>query len=146
MIDGVYGFDREYSWLSNFYVLTVPVIDEFEIEYNSTEAFYQAHKSTDRNYRSMQQTLSPSQSKKAGRAIVLREDWEAIKVDVMRDAIRQKFTRNEDLKHKLLCTGDLYLEETNWWHDTFWGVCNGKGQNVLGNLLMELREEMKREA
>ena len=59
--------------------------------------------------------------------------------------MKQKFTKHKDLKEKLLATGDAYLEETNHWHDTFWGVCKGKGQNHLGKILMEVREELKRE-
>ena len=44
----------------------------------------------------------------------------------------------------LLDTGDLYIEETNSWGDTFWGVCEGKGQNVLGNILMGIRTDLRK--
>ena len=39
--------------------------------------------------------------------------------------------------------GEEYLEEGNTWHDTYWGVCNGKGKNKLGKILMQVREELK---
>lgn len=44
----------------------------------------------------------------------------------------------------LINTQDAYLEEGNKWGDTFWGTVEGKGQNVLGNLLMEVRELLKK--
>jgi predicted NAD-dependent protein-ADP-ribosyltransferase YbiA (DUF1768 family) len=49
----------------------------------------------------------------------------------MYDIVFDKFTRNKSLGDKLLETGDKYLEETNHWHDTCWGVCNGVGTNWL---------------
>jgi predicted NAD-dependent protein-ADP-ribosyltransferase YbiA (DUF1768 family) len=60
----------------------------------------------------------------------------------MADLVRQKFQQPQ-LCAALLATGDEYLEETNWWKDTFWGVCNGEGLNKLGNILMMVREELK---
>ena len=49
------------------------------------------------------------------------------------------------MSNKLLGTGDTYLEEGNTWNDTFWGVCNGVGENNLGRILMEVREELRKE-
>jgi predicted NAD-dependent protein-ADP-ribosyltransferase YbiA (DUF1768 family) len=57
----------------------------------------------------------------------------------MRDIVRAKFDQNEDLKIKLMATGAALLVEGNDWGDTFWGRCDGKGGNVLGSILMELR-------
>lgn len=48
----------------------------------------------------------------------------------------------DDLKAKLLETGDAELVESNWWHDYFWGVCNGRGENHLGKILMKIRAEL----
>jgi hypothetical protein len=56
----------------------------------------------------------------------------------MRELITLKFA-DKELRKKLLATGESYLEETNTWRDTFWGVCNGVGENWLGKLLMEER-------
>jgi hypothetical protein len=47
------------------------------------------------------------------------------------------------LKQLLLATGDKELIEGNTWGDTFWGVCNGIGQNHLGKILMAKRTELK---
>ena len=58
------------------------------------------------------------------------------------DILKIKYS-NEELKQKLLATQNLYLEETNTWGDTFWGVCNGKGYNMLGHLTMAIRDDSK---
>ncbi len=57
--------------------------------------------------------------------------------------LRAKFTQNSEIRQKLLDTGSAYLEETNYWHDTFWGVYNGNGENHLGKLLMLVRDEIR---
>jgi predicted NAD-dependent protein-ADP-ribosyltransferase YbiA (DUF1768 family) len=63
----------------------------------------------------------------------------------MLDALRDKFS-DPELRAKLLATGDEFLVEGNHWGDTYWGVCNGKGRNMLGSLLMKVREEIKNDA
>lgn len=62
--------------------------------------------------------------------------------DIMRDVLRAKFAQEGVARTCLLGTGAVYLEEANWWRDTYWGKCNGFGLNVLGGLLMELRAEL----
>ena len=61
----------------------------------------------------------------------------------MKELLMAKFSQNEDLKKKLLDTGDATLIEGNTWGDKYWGVCKGVGKNRLGELLMEVREELK---
>lgn len=56
--------------------------------------------------------------------------------------LRAKFVQ-EPMRSKLLETGEAYLEETNYWKDTFWGVYNGTGENRLGRLLMLVRDELR---
>ena len=64
----------------------------------------------------------------------------------MEDIVRAKFTQNEDLKWRLIGTGDADLEEGNTWHDTCWGVDakTGEGQNHLGKILMKIRAELQK--
>jgi len=73
----------------------------------------------------------------------LRPNWKTEdggeSVVVMRALVLDKFRRNPDLKELLLSTEDGYLEETNTWNDTFFGVCRGAGANWLGRILMETR-------
>ena len=52
---------------------------------------------------------------------------------------------SEDLKEKLLATGDKILIEGNTWNDDFWGKCSDNGKNNLGIILMKIREEIKKE-
>lgn len=75
----------------------------------------------------------------------LRKDWEVVKNDIMRAALRAKFTQNEELKKILLETGDATLVEHTT-NDRYWGDGgDGSGRNMLGELLMELRDELKNE-
>lgn len=86
--------------------------------------------------------LYPSTAKKKGRNVKLRHDWEKVKDDIMYQVVKAKFEQNEDLKEKLLNTEDEYLEEGNTWNDTYWGVCRGRGKNMLGKILMRVRAEL----
>jgi predicted NAD-dependent protein-ADP-ribosyltransferase YbiA (DUF1768 family) len=54
-----------------------------------------------------------------------------------------KFFRHENLRRELIETGDMYLEETNHWGDKYYGVCDGEGLNVLGQILMLVRNVIK---
>lgn len=61
----------------------------------------------------------------------------------MEELLRIKFSGIDPfLTRALLETGDAELIEGNTWNDTFWGVCNGEGENNLGRLLMKVREEL----
>lgn len=131
------GFFNEYRWLSNFWPCPV----EFEGDmYKSSEAAYQAAKCAYRGDRALFFDLDASASKRKGRQVPIRTDWNQIKLIVMKTILIDKFGRNEDLKQKLLATKDAYLEETNYWKDTFWGVYEGRGENHLGMTLMEVRK------
>lgn len=85
---------------------------------------------------------TPGAAKKLGRRVLMRSAWESEKVIVMLVLLRMKFAIPE-LRDKLLATGDATLIEGNHWGDIYWGVCNGHGQNMLGILLMQVREEIR---
>ena len=89
--------------------------------------------------------LNLSEAKRLGRRVRLRSDWEQVKYDVMLDVVRAKFNQHPDLAQKLLATGDEELVEGNDWGDTYWGVCNGRGKNMLGKILMRVRAELRGE-
>ncbi len=132
-------FRGEFHWLSNFYSCPVP----FEgLTFSNSEAAFQAAKSLDMKERVKFVDLAAGQSKKLGRRVELRPDWEEVKIDIMRQVLKSKFTQNLELREKLVATGDTELIEGNNWNDTFWGVCRGKGRNHLGKLLMEVRAEL----
>lgn len=135
-------FDKEWAFLSNFYESEI----EYEgIWYPTNEHFFQAMKTLDLDERrAIAGAPTPGQAKRMGRRAALRPDWEEVKVDVMREGLFRKFA-DEQLADWLLETGNQYLEEGNWWGDRTWGVCNGEGQNLLGKLLMEVREAIREE-
>lgn len=136
----VKGFFGKYFFLSNFYVADV----YFEgLKYPSSENAYQAAKSLDENIRKEFLKLTCAKAKNKGQNIIIREDWDIAKYDVMFSVVYDKFFRHKELRELLLKTGDKYLEETNHWNDRYYGVCNGEGQNILGKILMSVREILR---
>jgi hypothetical protein len=140
--NGIRGFFGEYRWLSNYHAC--PILWQ-GMGFTSTEAAYQASKCTNLNEARKFQDYTPPESKRAGKLINIRSDWDKIKYNVMAQITFQKYLIHPELQLKLVETGDRYLEETNTWHDSYWGVCNGKGQNNLGKILMDTRRYFKRE-
>ena len=133
------SFRGEFDWLSNFFLCRV----EFEgMNFSNVEAAFQAAKCLDMKERERFFGLSGGQAKRLGRRVELRSDWEEVKIEIMRQVLKSKFTQNSELREKLIATGDTELIEGNNWRDFYWGVCNGKGQNHLGKLLMEVRAEL----
>lgn len=129
-------FDTSYFFLSNFYPCNVTYKG---ITYLSSEAAFHAQKTTDVSQQLRFTKLNPSESKRLGRKIKLRSDWEDVKYQIMYDIVLEKFIQNEDLRKLLIGTGDAELIEGNWWGDKYWGVCHGVGQNNLGKILMDVR-------
>ena len=134
------NFKGEYFFLSNFYPTKIKYNG---IQYLNNEAAFQAQKCTTMEDRIKFSYLNPSDAKKLGRRIILRNDWESVKISIMREIVFEKFKQNPHLTKKLLDTGDVYLEEGNDWGDRIWGTVNGVGRNELGKILMEVRKEIK---
>src|SRR4051812_21703256 len=129
-------FRGEYEFLSNFYQGDTVQLDG--IWYLTAEHAYQAEKTLDLEVRlAIAELDTPGKAKKYGRRIQLRDNWEEYKEVAMTRVLRAKFVAGSTLSYMLLLTGHRELVESNWWGDTYWGVCNGKGQNRLGHLLME---------
>jgi ribA/ribD-fused uncharacterized protein len=134
------SFTGDYNFLSNFYPC------ELEMDgrrYPSVEHAFQAAKSADPAERArIAAAPNAGEAKNLGHALALRSDWEQVKVDIMRDLVRQKFSCDPDLTERLLATGDAELIEGNTWRDAFWGVYEGRGENWLGRILMEVRRDL----
>lgn len=133
-------FRGPYYFLSNFY--EAPVTWN-SITYRNNEAAFQSAKANDIATRKTFATMDPSTAKREGRRVVLRSDWEEVKYQIMYKICLAKFTQNRELRERLLATGDEYLEEGNTWGDRIWGTVNGQGNNWLGKILMQVREEIK---
>lgn len=134
------SFDGQYRFLSNFWPCSVHYDG---VTYPSSENAFQAAKSLNMDARKVfaLPEVTPAMSKHLGRAIVLRPNWDTIKLVVMADVLKAKF-QNEGLAQLLIDTGDAELIEGNTWGDTYWGVCKGKGTNFLGKSLMSLRKKL----
>ena len=134
-------FIDEYEFLSNFY--PSPIYDDAGKEYPTVEHYFQAMKTFNPQERELIRLAeSPGKAKRIGRLVQLREDWENRKLDIMEKALIQKFQILR-LREKLLATGNEELIEGNFWHDTYWGVCKGEGENHLGKLPMKIREKIR---
>ncbi len=73
---------------------------------------------------------------------LIDKDWHERSVATMIELLLQKYHYDE-FETKLLSTGNKVLVEGNTWNDTFWGICEGKGRNLLGKALMEIRTMLK---
>ena len=134
-------FSGRWRFLSNFY----PAKIEYRgIIYPSVENFYVAMKIKedqviDHKFISVQdcqemisKIKDPSTVKKLGKVL---------KVKIMEWAVNEKF-KDPELEKMLIDTGNEELVEGNWWNDTYWGVCNGVGENNLGKILMRVRDKI----
>ena len=87
--------------------------------------------------------LNPLIEEAKRRGVVLRDDWEEHKLEVMEYVLRAKFDQHPALKRLLLETGDKPIYEISP-YDTYWGTGrDGKGKNVLGKMLVSLRNEYR---
>ena len=141
----IHHFREEYFFLSNFYTTD---IEYRGLRYTNAEAAFQAQKCLTDEEKQAFSGLEAAKAKRLGRRVSLRSDWETVKLGIMEEIVRAKFTQNEDLKEKLLATGDIELIEGNTWHDNCWGSCHcpkcgNKGTNWLGKLLMNRRAMLK---
>jgi len=135
-------FRDENFFLSNFYPVQIKMDG---VVYPTLEHAYQASKTLDKDECMMILYAStPGKAKRMSKELTIRPDWATIKITIMEKLLRQKFFKPE-LREMLLATGDQEIIEGNEWGDTFWGVCNGIGRNILGKLLMSIREEIKDE-
>lgn len=143
-MNSITSFTNEYEFLSNAY----PCVIEYNGEiYPGLEWAYQAAKTVSHEIqRKIRGALTAQEAKKIGRNITISstENWETNRWYVMRDLLLIKFS-NQDLKDKLLATGNAALIQGHS-KDDYWGVNNnGIGKNALGNLLMAIRKNLSKD-
>jgi len=142
----------EHRFLSNFY----PIEMEYRgLIFPSSEHAYMSEKSNENveingikyNWRQFctRKDIKPGKIKGESRFLTLRDNWNKLKVGVMYNVLVCKFS-NPQLKERLLATGTENIQEGNWHGDIFWGVDLRQnpniGENHLGRLLMQLRDEI----
>lgn len=133
-------FADEHAFLSNFY--PAPVVLDC-VTYPTVEHAYQAAKTLDLDQRmTVARMRTPGAAKRVGRTLTLQGDWETVRLAIMEDLLRQKFSA-PDLAELLRRTAYQPLVEGNTWGDRFWGRFDGEGENHLGRLLMHIRAEIR---
>jgi len=136
-------FEKEYRWLSNFYPCALRFRGK---RFESVEYAYMSAKSDDKAWkqRCIDAVEKPRKIKKLSQHLELVPNWDTIKLEVMQECLELKFAQ-EPFRTWLLETGGAHIQEGNGWGDTFWGVDveTNQGENHLGRLIMEIREELK---
>jgi hypothetical protein len=142
--------EKPYGIFSNLYRCEVLFEDRV---YSTAEHAYQAGKAAKPSVREwILQAPTPSLAAMAAHGLYVWDvvpNWASIKVDRMRAVLRAKFSQHDDLRRLLLDTGSRRLVEVGTVNNAvnrFWGEVNGKGENTLGKLLMELRDDLRKEA
>src|SRR5262245_38241408 len=138
-----YSTTGEYGCFSNFSRHAIHLKGK---RWPTSEHYFQAQKfAGEPDEEEIRMTAKPSLAASMGRdrKRPLRRDWESVKEQIMLEALRAKFTQHEDLKAILLGTGDAVLVEHTA-NDSYWADGgDGSGKNRLGQLLVQLREELK---
>lgn len=138
-----YGTRSEYGSFSNF------SRHGFELDgehWMTTEHYFQAQKFPQTEHcEQIRQAKTPKDAATMGRerSRPLRQDWEQVKDDIMRKCVLRKFETHADIREILLATGDEEIVE-NAPGDYYWGCGkDGSGKNMLGQILMEVREILR---
>ncbi|MBD0340120.1 MAG: NADAR family protein, partial [Microcoleus sp. Co-bin12] len=113
----------------------------------TTEHYFQAQKfPATAHCDQIRHAKTPKDAAKMGRDRTrpLRKDWEEVKDDIMRKAVLRKFETHPEIREILLATGDEEIVE-NSPIDYYWGCGkDGSGKNMLGQILMEVREILRK--
>jgi ribA/ribD-fused uncharacterized protein len=132
-----------YGEFSNFASYPIKLKDRI---WPTVEHYFQAQKFADTKHEdAIQLADSPMTAANMGRerSRPLRKDWETVKDDIMREAVLAKFTQYASLRELLLSTGDAYIIEHTK-NDNYWADGpHGTGRNMLGIILMEVREKLQ---
>ena len=135
MIDKLQG-----TYLSNFWECK---IEYGGIVFRNAESAFQAQKCAEGFMQVAFINLSGAQAKALGKKVKIIPEWNEDRLYYMTEILERKFEQNPDLAKQLVATGNEEIVEGNWWGDTYWGVCNGIGENHLGKILMWIREKEK---
>lgn len=121
----------------------------FELDgkyWKTSEHYFQAQKFAGTPYEEQVRLAStPKQAAQLGRRrdFPLRSDWETVKDNIMRRAVRHKFETHSEIRAILLNTGEREIVE-NAQGDYYWGCGkDGTGKNMLGKILMEVRADLR---
>lgn len=140
-----YKVNAPYGAFSNFSPHAILLKEK---SWRTTEHYFQAQKFAGTEHEELvRQQPSPMIAARMGcdRKRPIRPDWELVKEDIMHEALRAKSTQHPELRELLLSTGSATLVEHTT-NDRYWADGgDGSGNNRLGILMMELRDELRKE-
>lgn len=158
-MNAITSFSGKHSFLSNFHKSSVYILVGTKfVRCNTVEHGYQASKTISQHWRRrIVEAPSPGEAKRMGQNVRRVSYWDEVKLIVMLELLRQKFSRSSVLAEQLKQTGEALLVEGNHWHDNFWGKCicercfmecvdkdgASTAENWLGKLLMRVRKDLR---
>lgn len=146
MVINFYSSKAEHGYMSNFANYSVKMGRKV---YKTSEHYYQSQKYKGTKWETkVRNAKSPMEAANIGRDKdgPIRKDWETVKDNVMREVVEAKFRQHPELAKQLLETGDAKLVEHTE-NDFYWADGgNGTGKNMLGIILMEVREKLRAES
>lgn len=138
--------NKPYGYFSNFAPYSIYLKGKI---WPTVEHYFQAQKFANTHHEEdVRRARTPKEAARMGRdrSRPLRADWEEVKNDVMREALHAKFTQHPDMRENLVATGTAEIVEHTS-NDSYWGDGgDGTGTNMLGVLLMEIRESLTDES
>lgn len=138
-----YHTKKPFGFFSNFSAHAIFIENTL---WRTVEHYFQANKFEDEQIRKkIQEYESPMQAANEGRKITnpIKQDWEFIKENIMKNALKAKFLQHPDLRVELLKTLDASIVEDTF-NDSYWGNGgDGNGKNRLGILIMIVRSEIQ---
>ena len=133
------------GYMSNFYPARMYIYKRW---WTWAEAPYQVRKTFQaEGWELIHNAKTARESRELGQKLTMRPDWDQIKREVMKEVCLAKFLQHPDLRKQLMATGtEELIEDTKSTNDMYWGCgTNDDGQNNLGKILMEIRDELKGE-
>ena len=137
-MDSITALKGDYEYLAMTYNYPITVDN---ITYTNAEAAFWAQRIMDKKARNKLSRLSAMKARAKALQAEPIDDWDETKDDILKKVLEIKFS-DEQLKKKLLSTGTAKIVNNNTYRDDYYGVYNGKGKNMLGKMLMELRESL----
>jgi len=142
--------EKPYGAFSNLFKCEITFEDEV---FKTAEHAYQAGKARKPEVRQwLMAAPSPSLLAMAAHGLYVWDitpEWSKIKFDRMKRILVAKYSQHDDLRALLLGTGTARLVESATVDNAvnrLWGEVNGVGQNKLGVLLMEVRDQLQAES
>ena len=158
-----FGADESKGSYRNFSNMSEHPVTIEGVKYPTVEHYFQAMKAKEFGDTDVYDRIVKSKTPKAAKALGRKvsnfvvETWEAKRDDIMEKAVRTKFVQHPSLRTQLMETGDKVIGEANP-RDTYWGIGTSmnlekakypskwRGKNMLGKLLMKLRDDFNKEA